>query len=229
MVNDLRASYGLAPYTVDPWIMAYAQEHAEHMAPLDSGTHIHSDGQLPTAYGLKENVAGGNIGIVTIAVIVYEIWGPSWGHLRTMIGYVDGEVGAGMAYSASDQVYYALNVRAGAEAPIAIPGQATANITPFIPIITSTADEKGAVYHMVAHGQTLWSIAATYGVTVDGLRQLNGMAGDATLIAVGQLLLIQKASSKGLSGTNVMITDTLVNTWIPVKIGVSPSIKTTQL
>jgi hypothetical protein len=38
-INDLRASRGLAPYTIDPWIMEYAQEHAEHM-PLSTRAHI---------------------------------------------------------------------------------------------------------------------------------------------------------------------------------------------
>ena len=42
-VNDLRTSYGLAPYTIDPWIMEYAQEHADYIAARDQGTHIYSD------------------------------------------------------------------------------------------------------------------------------------------------------------------------------------------
>ena len=85
-VNDLRASYGLVPYQIDPDLRAYAQEHADYIAARDQATHVHSDGRLPSAVGLKENVAGGDIGIVTVSIVVYEIWEPSPGHLRTMIG-----------------------------------------------------------------------------------------------------------------------------------------------
>jgi LysM repeat protein len=160
--------------------------------------------------------------------MVYEIWGPSWGHLRTMIGCESGEVGAGMAYSASGMVYYALNVCAGAEVPTSIPGQATATNAPYFAVIVSTPDANGAVYHVVNYGQTLWSIATEYGVLIDEIRQLNNMAGDSTLITVGQKLLIRKTDAVGQTANTLIPTSTPINTNTPEMRRITPSITTTR-
>src|SRR6266540_3681062 len=94
-VNGLRASRGLPPYHIDAGIMAYAQEHSEYLASIHHGTHIHQDGKLPQDHGLQENVAGGDIGLITPENAVYEIWQDA-GHLRTMINS-SGWVGVGVA------------------------------------------------------------------------------------------------------------------------------------
>ncbi len=47
----------------------------------------------------------------------------------------------------------------------------------------------GSIVHTVRQGDTLWAIAATYGVTVDQIRELNGLTGN--IISVGQELLIR--------------------------------------
>jgi len=189
-VNSLRALHGLEPYQIDPWLMAYAQEHAEHQAAIQTGTHLHSDGTLPKDIGLKENVAGGDNGVVTVAVVVYEIW-VDWGHRHTLIGYSTGDIGAGMALADNGQVYYSVDIRPGEEVvtDTTIPGTSA----PFIPLETSIPSENGSIIHVVGYGQALWSIAISYGVTVDDIRRLNGIAGDSTLIYVGQKLLIRPA------------------------------------
>ena len=185
-VNDLRALHGLAPYTIDPWLMEYAQEHSEYQASLQSGTHQHSDGSLPQDIGLIENVAGGDKGVVTAAIVVYEIW-VDWGHRHTLIGYSTGEIGAGVALSENGQEYYTVDIRPGDEVVVTpISGTAVS----FDPLVTNTPNEDGSIIHIVKYGETLWSIAQSYGVSVDDIRRLNGMAGDATVIQIGQNLLI---------------------------------------
>jgi LysM repeat protein len=189
-VNDLRALHGLEPYQIDPWLMEYAQEHAEYQAKIQMGTHRHSDGTIPQDIGLQENVAGGSAGIVTVAVVVYKIWA-DWGHRHILIGYSTGDIGAGIALSENGLVYYTVNIRPGEDAVTVTPRPGT--LAPFIPLETSTPSKDGAIIHVVGEGETLWSIAQSYGVTVDDIRRLNSMPDDSTYIYVGQKLLIRPA------------------------------------
>ena len=69
----------------------------------------------------------------------------------------------------------------------------TSTPRPFIPIVTSTPLPDGKIIHVVASGDALWSIAVSYGVTMDEIRSLNNMAAGSTSIRIGQSLLIREA------------------------------------
>ena len=191
-VNNLRALHGLEAYQVDPWLMAYAQEHSEYQARMQSGTHLHSDGKLPWEIGIQENVAGGEEGYVAVAVVVYEIW-VDWGHRHILTGYTKGEIGAGMARGDNGQVYYTVDIRPAKGEPTVVPELGTP--APLRPYVTNTPDTDGAIFHVVGPGEALWSIAISYGVKVDDIRRLNGIPGDSTVIQVGQKLLIRTDSA----------------------------------
>jgi len=186
-VNALRTSLGLAAYSIDPWLMSYAQKHADYIDSLNSGTHVHSDGTLPWDSGIQENVAGGTTGLVTAAVVVYQIWVDE-GHYKVMAGYPSGEIGAGVAYSQdSGQTYFVIDVRpaeAGEAAPAPLVTAA------FVPYVTNAPRADGWIVHTVTAGQTLWSIAISYGTTVNAIRELNGIPADSTVIYVGQELKV---------------------------------------
>jgi len=186
-VNALRVSQGLDPYQIDPWLMAYAQEHSDYQAATQTSTHLHSDGTLPQDIGLQENVAGGDEGYVTVSVVVNQIW-VDWGHRHILIDYPSGEIGAGIA-AENGTVYYTVNIRSGQQASSVTPEPNTP--VPFVPYLTSTPNEDGMIIHIVGEGQTLWSIAQSYGVTVDEIRQLNALPVDSTDIYPGQQLLIR--------------------------------------
>lgn len=69
----------------------------------------------------------------------------------------------------------------------------TGTSPPFVPLITATPQPDGSIVHTVAAGDTLWSIALSYGVKIDDIRQLNGLAPDWTSIYEGQKLIIRPA------------------------------------
>ena len=65
------------------------------------------------------------------------------------------------------------------------------NVTPISPVVVSTPNSNGAIYHIVQYGQTLEMIATAYGISVAELRTLNGLAEAASDIYIGQSLIIR--------------------------------------
>jgi LysM repeat protein len=74
--------------------------------------------------------------------------------------------------------------------PVGTPS--TPGISQFIvPVVTSTPDESGLVYHEVQSGQSLWAIAIAYETKIDEIRRLNNLLADA-LIYPGDRLIVRK-------------------------------------
>lgn len=67
------------------------------------------------------------------------------------------------------------------------------DFTPISPVVVSTPNENGAIYHIVQYGQTLEMIAVAYGLSMEQIRTLNGMADGASDIYIGQSLIIRVA------------------------------------
>ena len=210
-VNALRAANGLPAYTISPILMGTAQAQADFMAATGSVTHSGPGGiQLtqrllnagyPLAGDLSlggfraENITGGN----KTAAQAVQGWMGDAPHLNTMLSPNLTEIGAGVA-KVGDRYYMVIDC-----AQPTISGQSQA-YTPgiddpvigtsapsdiIVPIITSTPDENGLVYHEVQYGQTLWAIALKYGVKIDEIRTLNNL-GPTTEIYQGERLLVRK-------------------------------------
>ncbi len=201
-VNALRQSQGLAPYTVDGFLMDFAQTHSEYMASLGTWTHTRADGSSPANYGIKENVA---MGInMTVQYCVYTVWS-DWAHWQTMTAYTAGSVGAGVAVS-GDKVYYTLNVLPGGEVfsddttdsedsiVVAVSQQLQETPIPILPVATATPDEDGIIIHTVQYGETLWTISQAYDVPIDQILRNSAMSLTTTAVLEGQELIIQTAT-----------------------------------
>lgn len=75
-----------------------------------------------------------------------------------------------------------------AVAPTTAPGQPTTSAGTPVPGVRSTPDSQGRIIHTVVSGDTLSGIAYLYGVTMDQIRQLNGMSNDIVLLGT-QLII----------------------------------------
>jgi LysM repeat protein len=223
-VNSLRAARGLAPYQVDADLMAYAQQHSDYQANIDSSTHQHSDGSTSLSLGIQENVAAGDNNVLSVNAIVNQIWSDQV-HMQTMVGNGSGFIGVGVASNGST-TYVTLNVRPGGDpAPAQAVAAPQAANTPqaIVPMVTNTPLADGTIVHIVGYGQSLWEIAISYGMTIDQIRGLNGLSGDSTSIFVGQRLIIRLAVSPT---PTTLMTATLTETPTPSR---TPSPTSTHL
>jgi LysM repeat protein/uncharacterized protein YkwD len=212
-MNTLRVSYGLQALVEDPIIDAVAQATAEYMAANQMSWHIGDvSGRIQAAgFGggskvwATENFAvGGNHTIDTIMVV----WSDD-SHMIPAVNPAYCAVGAGTAKSSNGMTYYVLQAAytsgksCGEYKPL--PGstsQPGGSITTpgvpqiIVPVKIATPDAEGRIYHEVASGQSLWSIAVAYGITINDIVTWNNISKDAKL-QIGQKLFIPGKDTEG--------------------------------
>jgi hypothetical protein len=200
-VNNLRQSQGLVPYTVDSYLMSFAQSQSDYMASIGTWTHIRADGSTAFDYGIKENVAMGTD--MSVNYCVYTVWSDAV-HWQTMVGYATGSVGAGVAF-ANGNVFYTLNVLPGdtnitnnineeEQQPVLLAQAQQATPVYISQVITNTPNPDGIIYHVVQYGETLWSIAIAYDVTIDEILRNSSLPLGTNEVFEGQRLVIQPAT-----------------------------------
>lgn len=213
-INALRNDNGLQPYVVDAGLMASAQLHADYMASTGNITHTRADGSTPATLGFIENIAGGYN--MTATVVVYSIWTDP-DHWNTMAGITYGNVGAGVAEK-NGYVYYVLQVQ---RVKTGLEGQPTPNFNSTVnpnlvnPVITTTPQLDGSIIHEVLDGQSLWSIATTYNVTIAEIIAWNNLLPTPNIFP-GERLLVKLAPT-------ATITPTITLTHIPPTRTSSPT------
>ena len=221
-VNNLRASNGLPPYTVNASLMASAQGHSNYMAANGVITHTGPGGSRPkdraiaAGYGggktvfVSENIAGG--GNWTVDTVI-QLWLGDYPHQNTMLNPNYKDAGAGVA-SAGNTNYFTLDVGyiAGGSSSGSGDQNTGNNSIPaptkpvIIPVQAATPLPDGSIVHIVQQGQALWNIAAIYKVDLQKLMKLNGFT-NSTLIFPGDKILI-KPPDKSPTPSNASVTDT---------------------
>lgn len=210
-VNALRASYGLAPYSINSILMYTAQAQADFMATTEDVTHSGpggiglTDRLLAAGYPLAgdlsaggfraENITSGNESRTAESAV--DGWTGDALHLNTMITPNLSEIGAGVAI-ANGRVYYvidcALPTTAGLpQEPTSVPGNGTiadGRETPVSVALVSTPNSSGEVIHEVKPGESLWQLAMAYEVKIDEIKRLNDLFDDD--IYPGSKLLIKQ-------------------------------------
>jgi hypothetical protein len=213
-VNSIRANNSLTAFEIDNELMASAQQQADYMAEIGQVTHNRANGSTLSSLGFLENIAGGSN--LTVQVVVFSMWtdATNW---NTIVGYPFGKVGAGVAIK-DDMVYYVLQVK---EIQTGLAAQPTINyqITPdpnlVSDVMTATPQLDGSIIHEVLDGQSLWSIAIAYKVTIADIIQWNNLL-PTPVIFVGERLVVQIAPTPTLSPT-------ITNTSIPSTRTITPS------
>jgi LysM repeat protein len=211
-MNTLRVSHGLPPLIEDPIVNAVAQATAEIMAANYMSWHIGDvRGRIAAAgYGsggtvwATENFAvGWNSGIDEIM----QAWADP-DHMRPAVNPAYCHVGAGVAQAADGRYYYILQAAytsgkaCGEYKPApgddSETGENAAHPVSqiIIPVKIAKPDADGRIYHIVRAGQSFWSIAIAYQITIRDLEVWNNLSRDNDLI-VGQELFIPSSGTEG--------------------------------
>ncbi len=210
-MNTLRVSNGLPALIEDPIINSVAQATAETMAANNMSWHIGNvRGRLAAAgYGggatvwATENFAVGRMGIDEIM----QVWADPE-HMRPAVIPSYCHVGAGVAQAADGRYYYILQAAytsaksCGPYIPVPGegPGGAENPVPPvsqiIIPVKVATPDADGRIYHIVQSGQSFWSIAIAYQITIRDLEVWNNLSREHGL-DLGQKLFIPSSSTEG--------------------------------
>jgi LysM repeat protein len=215
-MNTLRVSSGLPPLVEDPIIDAVAQSTAATMAANNMSWHIGNvRGRIASAgYGNGATVwATENFAVSSNGMGIDEVMA-AWSdadHMRPAVEAAYCNIGAGTATSADGRIYYILQAAyvagqaCGSTSPSSGSGgtpQAGSVPNPIpqliIPVKIATPDADGRTYHVVQQGQSFWSIAIAYQITIRDLEQWNNTTRNTPLQA-GQKLFIPNKNTAGYS------------------------------
>ncbi len=213
-MNTLRVSYGLPALIEDPIVNAVAQSTAAIMAANNMSWHIGDvRGRLASAgYGnggtvwATENfaVSSGGMGIDEIMAV----WADP-DHMRPAVNPAYCNVGAGVA-EVNGKTYYVLQAayvagrECGSSSPssggTSQPGTGSNGVPAvsqlIVPVKIATPDAEGKIYHVVQAGQSFWSIAIAYQITIQDLEVWNNLSRNTPLQA-GQRLFIPSKETEG--------------------------------
>jgi LysM repeat protein len=214
-MNTLRVSYGLPALIEDPIIDAVAQSTAATMAANNMSWHIGDvRGRIAAAgYGNGATVwATENFAVSSNGMGIDEIMA-AWAdpdHMRPAVSAAYCNVGAGMAQSADGRIYYILQAAyvagqacgssssssGGNPQPGTVPNGPPLVSQLIIPVKIATPDAEGKVFHEVQAGQSFWSIAIAYQITIRDLEVWNNLSRNVPLRA-GQRLFIPGKNTAG--------------------------------
>ena len=211
-MNTLRVSYGLPALIEDPIVNAVAQSTAATMAANNMSWHIGDvRGRIAAAgYGSGATVwATENFAVSRGGMGIDEVMA-AWAdpdHMRPAVNPAYCHVGAGAAQTSDGRIYYVLQAAyvsgqecgsssspsGGTSGPGAVPNPVSQLI---IPVKIATPDAEGKIFHEVKAGQSFWSIAIAYQITIHDLEVWNNLSRNIPLRA-GQRLFIPGKNTEG--------------------------------
>jgi len=150
---------------------------------------------------MSENIAMGTGLTVDGAV---EMWTGDDPHLNTMVGPYYRDVGAGVGETDGDTYFTLVTgyVAGGYSANSTVPAAGSGALAGSRrqPVLTVTPQPDGSIVHVVEEGQTLWTIAAVYGIDLAQLLSLNGMTEDS-FVHPGDRVIVRAGSTATATAT----------------------------
>ena len=190
LVNSLRASLGLSAWTVDPTLMAVAQNHVNWMVATGQYGHTGEGGSTPQDRALAAGYAGSvaenwvaGSGMSPAGAV--DWWRNSGIHYATLTSSAQ-HVGVGVVRGSRGTVYVLVAGRPSPpRRPVAAGGTAPEEEDEdwpvVVPIVRAEPGENGRIVHVVQQGQTAWAIAAVYKVNLDEMLRINNLVRPAVL------------------------------------------------
>lgn len=204
-VNHYRTQRGVAQLTVNSYLSATAQAHADDLASQAYFSHIGHDGsnvlQRATRAGYNGALVGENLAGAADVPMAMQLWIHSDGHRNNMLNTKYVEIGVGIAFDETHQWTVYVTVF-GRSAPTALgqgsvpqPPQPLQSIQPIKTEskqpteVTVALCPASATHYIVRPGDTLAAIARGHQTTWQKLAQLNQLNQPNRLL-VGQQLCI---------------------------------------
>ncbi len=185
--------------------MQIAQQHSQYQASIGTWTHYSADGSGPRDRAYAAGFGGGSTIYISENVAyglnqsIREVINTSWNdpaHYNTMFGPGYKYIGAGVAYS-GNAVFYTVDTGYWVGDPVPTPEYSQVSGTPSssefptaVPVVVSTPLSDGTIKHIIAQGQTLWTIAAVYNISLEELREINQLEENA-ILNPGDEIIIQ--------------------------------------
>jgi uncharacterized protein YkwD len=201
-VNALRSTYGLPPYSPNPILMSIAQEQADYILSIGTGTHISANGLRPFERALQagypvagdltlggffsENITGG-VGMTAEEAVLQ--WTGDDPHLTTMKSSNLQEIGAGVAVSGNTYHYVIdCGLSTGGIPATFVPPPTYK--TPVATKVPNTPNADGSITYIVQRGDTILGIALSYGLSLNEVLSLNGLS-EKSVIYPNQKIIIR--------------------------------------
>jgi LysM repeat protein len=195
LVNQYRANLGLPALQTNASLVAAAQGHVDWMVRTNTYGHTGEGGTTPTdrayAAGYPRGIVYENWVSAQSPENALDWWDHSPVHQTTLrlpdavdigVGYNDGVYVLMMAWTTGAPV-------GGDDGPTETPGPVV------IPVSRAVANADGSIVHVVQEGQSLWDIAAVYGVDLGEIERINNIGTDR-IVHPGDQIIVKLAEGQ---------------------------------
>lgn len=228
LINDWRASYWPNSLIEDPTLSACAQWTAETMNANGYSGHLtyygyQSAGERCPGHGnVTENWAmhySMDIGTLAYYWSDHDHMLPATDQQYTTVGV--GISGNYYVLQAGTKMGDGSSTNPGTSLSDTTQSDATQDLSNYKnPIITSTPNADGSIYHVVQSGQFLYDLATYYGVGYETIKTLNALTGDD--IYAGDKLLIRLAPTVTITPTRTTTVQMPTRTQTPTSLPTTP-------